>query len=357
MLNVINDEVVQQDLDFVLDSNVDFTKMKDSTILITGATGLIGVSLVRSLIWANVKKNCDIKILVLVRDIEKAKKIYCSMLERNDLHIIKGDILDKINIDERIDYIIHCASVTSSKTMIEKPVETIMTSVDGTKNILELAKEKKCKSVVYVSSMEMYGTIKDEYEVTENDLGYINPLKLRSNYPESKRLCENLCIAYLSQHSIPVKIARLSQTFGAGILEGENRVFAQFAKCVINNQNIALHTKGNSEGNYCYTSDTVAGLLTILLDGENGEAYNVVNPESHTSIINMAHLVCDKIANGRIMVEFEIPENNQYGYAEDTKLKLNSDKLSKLGWKPQIGLEDSYKRLIKSMKNTLELKG
>lgn len=353
MLNVIRDEVVQQDLDFVLNSNVDFTKMQNSTILITGATGLIGVSLVRSLIWANWKKNYNIRVLVLVRNTEKAKKIYGSMLERTDLHLIKGDILDKINVDEKIDYIIHCASITSSKTMIEKPVDTIMTSVEGTENILELAKDKKCKSVVYVSSMEMYGTIKDKNEVTEDDLGYINPLKLRSNYPESKRLCENLCIAYLSQYSIPVKIARLSQTFGAGILEGENRVFAQFARCAINNKNIVLHTKGNSEGNYCYTSDTVAGLLTILLDGENGEAYNVVNPESHTSIIDMAHLVCNKIANNKISVEFEIPENNKYGYAEDTKLKLNSDKLSGLGWKPKIGLEESYKRLIKSMQNAL----
>lgn len=221
--------------------------------------------------------------------------------------------------------IFHCASVTTSKVMIEKPVETLLTSIDGTKNILELAKEKNLKSVVYISSMEMYGSFDDlDHEVKENDLGYIDPLKVRSNYPECKRLCENMCIAYLSEYDVPVKIARLAQTFGAGILPGENRVFAQFARSASNGENIVLHTKGLSEGNYCYTRDCMTGLLTILLKGKNGEAYNISNPVSHITIADMAKMVAEKIADGKIEVVFDIPENNNFGYAADTKMKLNS---------------------------------
>lgn len=135
--------------------------------------------------------------------------------------------------------------------------------------------------------MEMYGSFAEaNNNVTETELGYINPLAVRSNYPESKRLCENMCVAFWSEYGVPVKIARLSQTFGAGILSGENRVFAQFARSAIEGKDIVLHTRGLSEGNYCYTRDTIMGLFLILIKGENAEAYNVTNPETHTTIVD-----------------------------------------------------------------------
>ena len=276
----------------------------------------------------------------------KAKSIY---EQNSNLEIVVGDITCPIDIKGAVDYIFHCASVTTSKIMVEQPVETLMTSIEGTKHILNLAKQKSCKSVVYVSSMEVYGAF--DHDVTEDDLGYIDPLKVRSNYPEAKRLCENMCIAYLQEYGIPVKIARLAQTFGAGILPNENRVFAQFARSVINNENIILHTKGLSEGNYCYTRDCMTGLLTILLKGKDGEAYNVSNPNSHITIVDMAKMVAHEIAKGNIEVLFDIPETNTFGYAVDTKMKLSSNKLQKLGWNPEIGLEEAYKRMIKDMIN------
>ena len=146
----------------------------------------------------------------------------------------------------------------------------------------------------------------------------------------------NMCVAYYSEYGISVKIARLAQTFGAGILPGENRVFAQFARSVINNSDIVLNTKGQSEGNYCYTRDCIIGLFTILLRGKNAEAYNVSNLETYITIAEMVTLMADKIAEGRIKVIFDILEDNSFGYAVDTKMKLNSDKLQELGWKPKI---------------------
>lgn len=337
--------VLQEDLDYIANYDLPYEELKGKSVLVTGATGLIGVSIIRSLL-----KIGDIKIIALVRDLDKAKTIY-GQTTGTSLKLSVFDILDEISIDEQINYIFHCASVTTSRYMIDNPVETILTSVDGTKNILNLAIEKKCDSVVFVSSMEMYGSFDDEREVTENEIGYIDPLKIRSNYPECKRLCENMCVAFLHEYGVQVKIARLAQTFGAGILPWENRVFAQFAKSVINKTNIVLHTKGLSEGNYCYTRDCVTGLFTILLKGENGEAYNVVNPNCHTTIAGMAEMVAKKIANNTIEVIYDIPESNIFGYANDVKMKLNSDKLQKIGWKPSVGLEDAYKRMIEDIKN------
>lgn len=219
---------------------------------------MIGVSLVRALLCVNRVRNLNLQVLALIRNKEKAEKIYKELLNREDLVLLLGDVTEKISARQKVDYIFHCASVTASKVMINNPVETLLTSIDGTKNVLNFARESSCKSVVYVSSMEMYGSFAEaNNNVTETELGYINPLAVRSNYPESKRLCENMCVAFWSEYGVPVKIARLSQTFGAGILSGENRVFAQFARSAIEGKDIVLHTRGLSEGNYCYTRDTI----------------------------------------------------------------------------------------------------
>jgi len=340
--------VLKEDLRYIANYNLPYEQLKGNTVLVTGATGLIGTLLVRALMEIG-----DIKVIAFVRNEEKARKIYGDLIGKAlTLHV--ADIVDEIEIEAPVDYIFHCASITTSKLMIEKPVETLLISIEGTKNILELAKTKKCKSVVYVSSMEVYGTFSEGREISEKDLGYIDNLKVRSNYPESKRVCENMCVAYHAEFGVSVKIARLAQTFGAGILPGENRVFAQFARSAIDGKDIVLHTKGQSEGNYCYTRDCITGLLTILLKGTNAEAYNVSNPETHTTIASMAEMVCEKITHGKNKVVFDIPENNTFGYAEDTKLKLSSDKLQTLGWKPEIDLEEAYRRLINALMQETE---
>lgn len=345
----VNDRYLQEDLEYIAD-NTDISELENSTVLVTGATGLVGSRLVLALACCNRLKDRGINILALVRNRSKAEKLYGELLKRDDIKLVIQDITEPIHIDDDIDHIIHCASVTASKTMVESPVETIRTSIYGTANMLELAKEKNVRSMVYVSSMEMYGTFKDSLDVTEDKLGYIDPLAVRSNYPESKRMCENMCIAYNSEYGVPVKIARLSQVFGAGVLPGENRVFAQFARSVIKGEDIVLHTTGRSEGNYCYLSDAIRALLTLLTKGKNGEAYNIANPASHTTIADMAQMVADKLAGGRIKVVFDIPKSNIYGYANETKLKLNADKILQTGWKPVYSLEESYRRLISSLR-------
>lgn len=345
-----NDEMLQEDLVYIANSEIPFEDLKDSSVLVTGATGLIGVSIVRALLCASRVRKLNIQVLALIRNREKAETIYKDLLKRKELTLIVGDVTEKISMQRKVNYIFHCASVTSSKVMINNPVETLLTSVDGTKNILELARECSSKSVVYVSSMEMYGSFSEaNNNVTETELGYIDPLAVRSCYSESKRLCENMCVAFYSEYKVPVKIARLSQTFGAGILPEENRVFAQFARSAIEEKDIVLHTSGLSEGNYCYIRDTIMGLLFILLKGEDAEAYNVVNSETHTTIAGMAKMICEEFGNGKINVVFDIPESNTFGYAADTKMKLNSDKLQKLGWKPEIGLKEAYRRMIWSI--------
>lgn len=345
-----NDTTLQQDLDDLAANLSEIESLADRTILVTGATGLVGSTIVKALLCINRLKSAGMRVIAMVRNEAKAETIFKEVLDRPDFSVVVAELTRQIAYTGQCDVIIHCASVTSSKEMVTYPVDTIETSILGTLNILNFAVDAGCKSFVYVSSMEVYGIIDgDSREVCENQLGYIDPLAVRSNYPESKRMCENLAVAFNVQHGLNTKIARLSQTFGAGVRYEDTRVFAQFARSVIEDKDIVLRTTGQSEGNYTYLADAVRALLTIATRGEPGQAYNIANPECHTTIAGMAKLVAEEVAQGKIKVTFDIDETNSSGFAPATKLKLNSDKLQSLGWKPIYGLGDSYRRMIQSM--------
>lgn len=349
------DGILQEDLISIAESDLPLTTLAGSTILVTGATGLIGSIFIKSLLCCNRLKNTDIKIKALARSEKKAKSVFGRLLNLDNLEMIYGDITEEIVVDGKVDYIIHGASVTNSKMMVTEPVNTIKTTMDGTYSILKLADEKKVKGMVYLSSMEAYGSPDPSLEkVTEKDLGYIDCLNVRSCYSEGKRMAECLCACYAHQYGVPVKIARLAQTFGAGVSYNETRVFAQFARSFIEGKNIVLHTKGESTGNYCYTADCIRALIYILISGEAGEAYTVVNPETTITIGDMACMISD-MSGGRIKTVFDIPEDAlQYGYAPTVKMHLSADKLMSLGWKPTYDLPQMYKRLINSMKISKE---
>lgn len=328
----MNNSIFEEDIKNII-NYFDMSVFDGKTILVTGATGLIGKLCVKSLL----NSGYNTQVIALVRDEEKAKNIFG---ESKRLTYLVQDINQRINTTRRVDYIIHAASTTSSKDFVEKPVETIYTAINGSRNILEFAKNKRLEGMVYLSSLEIYG-VNEKENIKEEDYGYIDILNPRSSYSESKKMVETMCISYGTEYGVPVKIARLAQTFGAGVSISDNRVFAQFAKAIINKENIILHTKGETKRNYCYTTDAVRGIFTILTKGENNNAYNVANENSYCSISEMAHL----LENEYTKVEYKIDEVNR-GYNPTVKIALNTEKLNALGWEAKVNLKEMFDRLI-----------
>ncbi len=339
--------ILQNDLEQLAKTFPFAAELKNSSILITGATGLVGSALTRALAVISEKHALNIKIYALVRNIEKANATLGDLLRSGSVVPIQADVTQPINLDDHVDHIFHTASVTASKTFVTQPVETLLTAIVGTQNLLEFARKKNIKSMVYLSSMEVYGiTDPDLYPIREADLGYIDILSVRSSYSEGKRTCECLCSAYAAEYGVPVKIARLAQTFGAGVSPEDNRAFAQFAKACLTGKDIVLHTRGDSVGNYCYTTDAVGGLLTILLHGATAQAYTVVNERTTMPIRDVAQLVSDTLTGGKTKIVFDIPDNAlTYGYAPDVTMRLSADKLRALGWEPVVELPEMFRRL------------
>ena len=319
--------------------------LRDATVLITGGTGLVGFNLLQEL--ARVKASLNIRIFALVRNTEKAQRVFAPFLDQVEL--VCGDVREELTLSDSIDFIIHGASITSSKMFVENPVETIMTSFMGIRNMLELGRKKNVRSMVFLSSMEVYGVSKDDALLTEADVGYLNPLSIRSSYPESKRMSESLCVAYAKEYGVPVKIARLAQTFGPGMQPEDKRAIVQFLQSALSQKDIEIKASGESARMYLYTFDAVSALLTLLLYGEDGVAYNVANKATYCSIRTLAETIVEVTGgNSRVRLNTGTEEERRI-YPPDSFLRLDTSKIEALGWKAKYDLHESIQNLMKWM--------
>lgn len=331
--------ILKADIQSIITNKDLFIGLAESKVFVTGATGLIGSMILKTLLSANEEYGLNIQLIGQIRNMEKAKSIFGDSV--GGIELVHG-------YDTKVDYIIHTVSPTTSKFFIEHPVETIKSSVESTTTVLENAKDN-ASSVVYLSSMEQYGIpYKDDQKMTEDKIGIIDHLNVRSSYSESKRLCECLCASYASEYGVDVKIARLAQTVGAGVPLTDNRMPIQFARAVVSGKNIVLHTEGKSISNFVYLTDAVIGILTILQKGEKGQAYNICNDKETRSVREIAKLVCHEVAKDIIQVQIEKKED--MGYAPDVVMYLDSEKLRSLGWNAEVSMVEAYTRLVNYLK-------
>lgn len=325
------------------------TELEGKTIAITGSTGLLGACMVHCLLALKAQRGVNLHVVAIARNMEKAVRLFGE--EREELSYYQYDFssTEPFQPKRKVDYLFHFAAPTASKDFVEKPVETMNTVYMGMQNILNYAEQTKLESLVLASTLEVYGTITDDSTpLTEDKQGYLDPMATRSSYPLAKRAAEALCHNYAVEKQVKVKVARLAQTFGAGVSKQDNRVFAQFARSVIHDEDIILHTTGELSRCYCYTTDAISAMLYILLKGEDGTAYNVANEATYISIRQMAELVAKTFNPDHVHVVIEKQEG--LGYSPTTKLRLDTQRIQSLGWTPYYNMKDMFGRLIASMK-------
>ena len=354
----MTDSILREDMTLAAEALRDgglLAALADKTVFITGATGLIGSQLVLALLESNRLYDTNITVAAFIRNEQKAEAVFEDILPDEHLQFVIGDLSQPIEYAGSVDYVIHGASPTGSKFFVESPVETIQTALYGTDQLLQFARDKQVSGMVYLSSLEVYGVPSGHHDtISEADYGYIDPLSVRSSYSEGKRMVECLCASYASEYGVPVRMARLSQTFGAGVEYNDGRVFAEFARCLMEKKDIVLHTDGSTVRTYCYTRDAICAIYTILLNGADGEAYNVTNPDTVCSIKEMAELVAGLEPEAGISVNIEIPEDiSSFGYNPQMVIRLDASKLQSIGYTPAVGMEDMFRRTIQSMRERI----
>lgn len=316
-----------------------FEELKDKSILVTGGTGLLGQNLIDFYLFLNNNYKMNIQIIATTRSILNVKDKY-----RNcNVKWLETDLLTPIDYVGEIDYIIHTASPTKSKFFVEKPVETIQAIVVGTQRLLDFAKEKKVKGFVYISSIEVYGTILDKNEVlTEDSVGNLKNYVIRSSYPESKRLAETMCLSYATEYNIPVKIARLCQVIGYD--KNDTRIISYMFNQAFKKQPIVLKTTGESVKSYVDILDAVSAINYLCINGKT-EIYNVCNHNLVFSIIELANKITKKYIHKDVIFEIE----NTNVYPETSYLVMDNSKLISLGWKPMVSFDNTLSRIYEEI--------
>lgn len=341
--------VEQRDIDIIMKSPIDWECFRNKTVLVTGATGRLGMYIVEALNKADIDWNLNMSIIALARSEKKLKQVFGSSLQLPNIHTLVQDITEPIQWEGAVHYIFHTAGAASPQDFTKWPVDTLWGHVQGTRNVLELAREKKTQKVLYVSTVEIYGEWKSEEGIKEDDMGPIYCDSARACYPEAKRLCETMFASYEAQYGIPYVGVRLCHTFGPGISLEDGRAFAEFIKNVIDGRDIVLQTDGSAARTYTYVADAIGAMLLAFTKGKE-YYYNIANPNNLISIRDLAELIAGLDPSGKVKVVYANREEQKLKYLPFKLGIMNVDRIMNLGWKPWVGLEEAFRYTLESFR-------
>ena len=342
-----------EDLEYAAGLELPWEKLNGASILLSGATGLVGSFLADVLMLKNLR-GLGCTVYALGRSEEKAKKRFSEWAGDPHLVFIPYDINKPLIRDDlgKVDYVLHLASNTHPVQYSTDPIGTITTNILGVRNMLEFAIAHGAARFAFTSSNEIYGENRGDAEFFAEDYcGYINCNTMRAGYPESKRCGEALCQAYKAQKGLDVVIPRLTRSYGPTMQMTDTKAISQFIRKGIAGEDIVLKSAGTQYYSYTYVADAVSGLLYVLLKGASGEAYNIADERSDIMLKDLAAAIAG-IAGKKVV--FEIPDAVEAaGYSTATKARLDGSKLKSLGWKAEYDIQSGMKRTMEILKNSL----
>lgn len=326
-------------------SNID----KKATVMITGCNGMIATYLLYFFMYINDEYGFEIKVYALTRNMNKTKLKFSELFGRTDLIFLEHDVSERFEFDFKVDYIFHFASNASPQSILKNPVDIIKANTLGTINIMEYAKNINVKKVVFSSTREVYGKMNDDcIEVTEESLGIINQLEKRACYPESKKMAECIINSYNLQYNIPYVILRIAHCYGPGMaIDNDGRVMSDLIGNVVNGKNIVLKSDGSAVRGFCYISDLISAIMFSVFVGEDNEVYNVCNEEENISILDLANKLIELFPEKKLTISYKkISLEEKKTYCQFKRVRMNNDKLKKIGWEPLVSLEKGLKNTV-----------
>jgi len=350
-MGLYENELYRQDVSMTAETDLPWEKLQGRSVLISGATGLIGSFLVDVLMERNLTENMRCQVIAMGRSEEKAKSRFGQHWDSKWFRFVSWDVNRPLEDENwgKVSWIIHLASNTHPLQYATDPIGTITANIQGLQNMLEFAVRQHAERVAFASSNEIYGENRGDVEFfDEAYCGYIDSNTLRAGYPESKRCGEALCQAYIRQKGMDVVIPRLTRSYGPTILKTDTKAISQFIGKAVAGEDIVLKSAGTQYYSYTYVSDAVSGLLTVLLKGKCGEAYNIADEGSDIMLKDLAAILAETAGK---KVVFEIPDQTEAaGYSKATKARLDGSKLKELGWAPRYQISEGVKRTIQILK-------
>ena len=320
-----------------------------SSIFLTGATGMIVSAVADVLLWLNLKHNANINLIFGGRNRERMIKRFPTHVEGKDFRFIEFDATKMQNLNVEVNYIINGASHADPTSFLNQPVETMLSSLLGMNSLLELArKNAKCR-LLQISSSEVYGKKESLAPYNEDEYGFVDIMNPRACYPVSKRAADTLCVSYGAEYGVDTVIVRPGHIYGPSITKSDSRASSQFIRLAAEGKDIIMKSEGRQMRSYCHTLDCASAIMTVLLNGERGTAYNISSEKIIVSIKQMAEAFAEA-GNVHLIIDFPSEEERK-SYNLMHNSSLDGTRLENLGWKAMFGMKEGAKRTMEEYNN------
>ena len=346
----LKSRVICEDMENIFNRDIPYKELYHSSILITGATGMLASYLIYYLIWMNEKHNAGIRILAVARNENKIQYRFGRYADKDYFRTIISDVSEPLSVDESIDYVIHAASLASPQYYTTMPVEVAAPNAIGTYYLLKLAVEKQVKGFLYFSSGDIYGKMPENSGMfSEEMMGTMDPMSIHSCYGESKRMGETWCASFAQEYGLSACAVRIGHTYAPTMdLDNDPRVFASFMKCDVEKKDIVMLSDGSAKRPFCYIADAIAAFVILLIKGKPGEAYNMTNTDAFVSIGELAEIIAsiEPEANLKVIRKQREKDDN---YLENSLNHANcpgNSKLKKLGWECEYDIRKGFSQVL-----------
>lgn len=343
----VMNRIIGEDVDSVIANNSGLLRKLDGqNVLVSGGAGFLGAYFVDLLArWNRKGAAAPCEIYAMDTFITGTPKRLAHLGHDPHAHIVSKSVTEPLGDEMKFGYILHFASIASPTFYRKHPIETIDANVGGTRNLLEYAARNGIRSMLYLSTSEIYGDPPAENIPTREEYrGNVSCTGPRACYDESKRMGETLCVNFFRTRGVPVKIARPFNIYGPGLRLDDKRVIPDLFTGALSSREIIMHSDGKPTRSFCYVSDAVDAFVKILLSDQNGESFNVGNDSEEVTMAALAGKVAGLFEGVRVVYK----KSGEADYLADNPYRRcpNLEKSRRLvGYEPKVPLDAGLARL------------